>query len=265
MLTAEQLRQREGKLTASRIGILMGGDERELLDLWREMVGDPSYQPEDLSGVWPIRLGEATEQANLDWYEYKTGRKLTRRGEVVICPAADWAAATLDGWDASYPGPIDCKHVGGFEPREKIVARYTPQLFWQMIVTGGRWSALSIIEGAREPVIEEVPWDAGYAAELWRRAEAFMECVTTLTPPVVLAPVAAPVAPEKFRDVDMSMNNAWAAYAADWLEHHPAAKKFETAAKELKALIEGDVGKATGHGVVVKRDKANRLSISATK
>ncbi|HWG06035.1 MAG TPA: YqaJ viral recombinase family protein, partial [Beijerinckiaceae bacterium] len=170
MLTEQQLKARDGRLTASRIGILMGGDEADLLDLWRELVGDPSYHAEDLSGVWPVQLGTVTETLNLEWYERKTGNKLTRHGEVVVCPAADWAAATLDAWDATKPGPIDAKHVGGFEPREKVVARYTPQLFWQMIVTGARWSALSIIEGAREPVIEEVLWQAKYAAELWARA-----------------------------------------------------------------------------------------------
>lgn len=264
-LTAEQLRQREGKLTASRIGILMHGDEQELLNLWRGMIGDPSYQEDDLSGVWPVQLGTVTETLNLAWYERKTGHVLTRQGEVAVCPAADWAAATLDAWDTAMPGPIDAKHVGGFEDRAKIVARYTPQLFWQMIVTGARWSALSIIEGAREPVIEEVLWDGDYAAELWSRAEAFMECVRDLTPPVALAPIAAPVAPEQWRTVDMAESNAWGEHAAIWLEHHSASKKFETASKEIKALVAADVGKATGHGVVCKRDKANRLSISAAK
>jgi predicted phage-related endonuclease len=264
-LTVEQLRQRDGKLTASRIGVLMHGDEAELLDLWRELVGDPSYHAPDFDSIWAVQLGVASEALNLAWYERKTGRKLTRQGEVVVCPAADWAAATLDAWDAEKPGPIDAKHVGGFEPRDRIVARYTPQMFWQMIVTGARWSALSIIEGAREPVIEEVLWDESYAAELWKRAEAFMEAVRTLTPPVTLAPVAAPVAPEQWRTVSMQGNNAWASHAADWLLHHPAAKKFEAAAKEIKALIEADVGIATGHGLVCKRDKANRLSISAMK
>lgn len=56
-LTTEQLRQRDGKLTASRIGVLMSGDEAELLDLWREMVGDPSYHAPDFDSIWPVQLG----------------------------------------------------------------------------------------------------------------------------------------------------------------------------------------------------------------
>lgn len=96
MLTPEQLKARDGKLTASRVGVLMSGDEAKILSLWREMLG--LQEPEDLSGVWAVRRGEATEQLNLDWFERKTGKKVTRRGEVVVHPEHDWAACTLDGW-----------------------------------------------------------------------------------------------------------------------------------------------------------------------
>ena len=97
MLTAEQLRQREGRLTASRVACLMTGDEEKIMDLWREMTGDPSYHAEDLSGVWPVRMGEATEALNLEWFSRKTGRAVTRQGEaVVVCPSFSWAACTLD-------------------------------------------------------------------------------------------------------------------------------------------------------------------------
>lgn len=262
-LTLEQRKAREGKLTASVVGCLMTGDQDKIMNLWRELTGDPSYTPEDMSGIWPVQLGHATEELNLAWYTRKTGRPLTRHGEVAVCPAADWAAATLDAWDAAEPGPIDAKCVGGFEPREKVVARYTPQMHWQMIVTGARWSALSIIEGAREPIIEVVEWNADYAAELWRRAEAFMQCVWDLTPPIALPPVEAPVAAVK--TYDMEGNNAWAMNAGLWLENHPAKKRFEGAEKELKAFVPADAALAKGHGIVCKRDRAGRLSISAAK
>lgn len=258
-LTAEQLRAREGKLTASRVACLMRGDEAKIMALWSEMVGDPDFVPDDLSGVWPVRLGEATEALNLDWYERKTGRALTRRGEVVICPHADWAAATLDGWDAAISAVVECKHVGGREARQTVLNRYQPQFHWQMICSTARQTMASIIEGSSEPVIETVPFDETYAAELWRRAEAFMQCVRDLTPPIVLAPVAAPVKAE--RDVSMQGNNAWAMGAADWLANRAAAKKFSTAETDIKELIPSDVKRAHGHGIECTRDRANRLSI----
>jgi hypothetical protein len=187
MLTTQQLKARDGKLTASRVGILMSGDEAAVLALWQEMLGE--REPEDLSAVWPVQLGTITEPLNLAWYERATGHKLSRHGEVVICPRAEWAACTLDAFDETLSGPVEAKHVGGFEARDKIIARYYPQTTWQMLCTGTKSVALSIIEGAREPAIEIGELDQSYADELWRRAEAFMQCVWNLTPPVC-APVS---------------------------------------------------------------------------
>jgi YqaJ-like viral recombinase domain len=96
MLSSEQIEARKGKLTASRIACLMTGDAVAIDRLYREMIGEE--QPEDLSGIWPVQLGTATEQLNLDWYERKNRTPVTRRGEVVVHPEYSWAACTLDGW-----------------------------------------------------------------------------------------------------------------------------------------------------------------------
>lgn len=258
-LTEAQLKARDGKLTASRVACLMTADPDKIMNLWREMVGDPAFVPEDLSGVWPIRLGEATEALNLSWYERKTGRALTRQGEVVICPRADWAASTLDGWDDSFPAVIECKHVGGFEARDIVIARYQPQLHWQMICTGARQAILSIIEGAKEPALEAVDFDEIYGAELWTRAEMFMACVRDLVEPVTLAPIAGPVKAEKI--YDMRESNAWAAHAGTWLEQRAAAKAFDAAVKEIRALVPADAAKAHGAGIIATRNRAGAISI----
>ena len=100
MLTEAQCRARDGKLTASRVGVLMSGDEAAIYALWREMIGDPDYKPEDLSDVWAVQLGSCTENLNLDWYERRTGRSVTRCGDVVVqsppCPGPPppWTAGT---------------------------------------------------------------------------------------------------------------------------------------------------------------------------
>jgi hypothetical protein len=73
------------------------------------------------------------------------------------------------------------------------------------------------------------------------------------------------VAFEKLREANMSESNEWGAFAADWLANKDAAKKFENAAKDIKALVKPDVGLAFGHGVHVKRAKNNSLTISAEK
>jgi predicted phage-related endonuclease len=263
MLSPDQIKLRDGKLTASRVACLMTGDAEKVMNLWRELVGDPAFVAEDLSAVWPVQLGAHTEVLNLDWYERRTGKPLSKRGDVMVHAQHDWAAATLDGWDDDLSAPVECKHVGGFEKTAAILERYAPQAHWQMIVTGARQCVFSIIEGAREPVIEIVERDDWYASVLWERAEQFMECVRSLTPPVVQAPVAAPVKAEK--TYDMTGNNQWASEAVTWITTRQAAKDNAAADKALKAMIPADAIKCLGHGITASRSKAGAISIRELK
>lgn len=256
-LTPEQRRLREGKLSASEVGKLMSGDADKIMNLWRVKVGE--IDEPDLSGVWPVALGVHTEALNLFWYRRTTGRPLELCGEVVTHPNCAWACATLDGFDNELVGPVDAKHVGGFEKLQTIVARYSAQMHWQMDCTGTKRSALSIIEGSREPVIEYIDWDAEFSKELWRRAAIFMQCVWDLTPPVAFPPIQAPVAAVK--EVDMSTSNAWAVNAENWLKTKGYARSCAIAEKELKALVAPDVKRAYGSGIEIARDRANRMSI----
>jgi hypothetical protein len=98
MLSPEQIAARKGKLTASRVACLMVADTAKIMQLYLELTDDPSFVPEDFSMVWPVRLGECTEQLQLDWFQEKNGLQVTRRGEVVVDPELDWLACTLDGW-----------------------------------------------------------------------------------------------------------------------------------------------------------------------
>lgn len=262
MLNPDQLKARDGKLTASRVACLMTGSEADILALWQEMVGDPAFVPQDLSGVWPVQLGSCTEDLNLSWYERKHN-PVSRRGEVVVHPQFDWAACTLDGWSDEWQAPIECKHVGGREELSVILDRYQPQAHWIMTVTGARQCIFSIIEGAREPIIEHVIWDDAYAAELMTRAQAFWLCVQTLTPPCAVPPVAAPVRAENV--YDFSTSNQWCSEAITWLTNKTAAKDFAGAEKALKALIPADAARVFGAGLECKRDRAGRLSLRGEK
>jgi hypothetical protein len=259
MLTEEQRRLREGKLTASRISCLMTGDREKIYALWREMVGDPTYEEPNLDEVWAVQLGNATERLSLDWYE-RLHSPISRRGEVVVHPDFDWAAATLDGFDVGLPGPVEAKHVSGFEKYETVLARYMPQLHWQMECTQTKKCAFSVIQGARQPFVEIVEFDMAYGAELMSRAKKLMECIWNLTPPVELDPVDYQKA-SALKDYDFTGSNHWAAYAKDFLDHQKAAKLFKDAETQLKGLIPDDARSVSGHGVFAKRDRALRISV----
>jgi predicted phage-related endonuclease len=257
VLTAEQIKAREGKLTASRVACLMTGDKEALLRLYREMIGEA--QPEDLSKVWPVRLGETTEKLQLDWYEQKNAHAVIQRGCVMVHPVMTWAAATLDGWIFDLNCPIEAKHVGGREPFEVIIDRYQPQKQWTMFVTGAPQCALSVIMGASEPIVEFIPRDDAYIEEMVKRGEMFMRHVADKTPPVALDPVAPPADAKK--TYDMTGQNAWASSSFVWIETKPAADRCRDAEKILKSLVPADAKKCFGHGTQITRDRAGRLSL----
>jgi predicted phage-related endonuclease len=259
MLNAEQIKARTGKLTGSRIACLMQGDAEKIMQLWLEMTDDPSFVPEDLSRVWPVRRGECTEQLNLDWFEMKNGTPVTRRGEVVVHPKYDWAAVTLDGFIDYVYCPIEAKDLGGREPIEVIIERYWPQLGWLMECTGTNRCALSMIIGGNEPVVEFIERDDNYIAEMVKRGEQFMTHVANKTPPVVLDAVAAPIDASKIYEMDE--DNVWGDQAAVWLNTRSATVQNRDAEKILKSRVPEDAKKCFGHNVQITRDRAGRLSL----
>lgn len=259
-LTKEQLAERRKGIGASDAAKIMAG---EFHALWLDKTG--RSEPEDLSGVWAVQLGCATESLNLDWYERKTGGEAVARGEIYICPDHPFLRCTLDGFDRKDRAVIEAKHVNGFSRIEDVRERYFPQVQHQMIVTGARKAILTVIIGSNEPVLETIEYDDFWATDYLARAKEFWGYVERDEEPPQGKPMdITPVAPEKMRTVDFTGNNEFAAQAADWLANQAAAKTFEGAAKALKAMVEPDVKLATGHGIAISRT-GRGLSIKQEK
>lgn len=251
-LTKDQIAARRLGIGGSDAAKIMGTDE-DWHALWLEKTG--RAEGADLSHVFAVQLGHATEPLNLDWYELTTGHLVTRRGEVVVCPDYAMLRCTLDGYDAARPAVIQAKHVNGFSKLPDVLARYTPQVTHEMICTETPNGLLSVIVGTNEPAVLEVPYDEFYANEYIDRCRRFWAYVVEDREPAgAPAPIAPPTPIELMRVVDMQGSNQWAALADDWLTNEPAAKKFDKAVKGLKGLIEADVREASGHGLVATRD-----------
>ncbi len=265
-LTAEQKLERRNGIGGSDASIIMECDPAALIALWEQKRG--VSEPEDLSRVLPVQMGSFTEPLNLYWYELTTGRLVTHEGELRKATAYPFMRCTLDGLTttgAGNPAVFQAKHVNAFSKIEDVAQKYMAQIHHEMHVCGVRHAILSVFIGTLTYEHVEIECDDFYLAQLIDREREFWRCVESGEPPVQTAPVPAPALPTKFRTVSMEGNNAWASNSADWLANGAAAKKFETAAKEIKALVESDVGTATGHGIEVKRSKAGSLTIKAMK
>jgi predicted phage-related endonuclease len=261
-LTAEQRAARRHTLGGSDANILMNGDPAAIHQLWLVKTG--RAEDDDLSRVLPVQMGSWTEEFNRYWYEMTTGRLVTHEGHVI---RTGDRACTLDGMTTTEAGKeavFEAKHVNQFSKIDEVAQKYMPQLHHNMFLACAHHAVLSVFVGTQTYEFIEVVADEWYTAALLDREREFWLSVTSDTPPAGLPAIPAPAPPEKWRTVDMGSSNAWASHAADWLANRAAAKKFDGAVKELKGLVEPDVGRAFGHGVEAKRSKAGAISIKET-
>lgn len=259
-LSVEAVSRRVLSIGGSDANVLMSGDPQAVLALWECKTGRRA--PDDLSDVLRVVMGQFTEPLNAAWFEKQTGLAIGRRGEALAHPEDAWRTANLDG---AVNGAIwEAKHVGSFWKDDAILAKYQPQLHHNMAVAGLAKAHLSVFKGNADWLHFEVSLDPAYAAAVRKAEWSFWLAVQSDEPPV---PYDAPPPPaaDAMREIDMTGSNAWAQFAADWLETRAQAKRFETAAKEIKALVEADVKLATGHGIVCSRSKAGALTIKEAK
>ena len=75
--------------------IIMGKDEKALLRLWKEKLGEAAHP--DLSGELIVQLGLVTEDLNRRWYERNAGQQVVGVQSRLFHRSIPWMAATLDG------------------------------------------------------------------------------------------------------------------------------------------------------------------------
>lgn len=260
--TDEELLGRRKFIGGSDSRILMSGDAEEIYRLWERKTG---RAPEpDLSDNLAVQCGIHLEELNARWHARITGNPVTHRNEFCTSPKYYWMACNLDGRvaaDDGTPAVFEAKWMGAFTSLDGVVQRNYWQLLHNMLATGLERAVLSILTGRPSYEMFEAELDEFEAARLIEREREFWRHVETDTPPPGMKPVEAPVPPEKWRTVDMTGSNMWADAADRWLENRVAAKTFEGAARELKGLVEPDVGKASGHGVAISRSKTGAMTI----
>jgi predicted phage-related endonuclease len=260
-LSAADLLDRRGYINASECPTICGDDPAKRLRLWQEKTGQ--VEPEDLSDVLPVQLGSYTEAFNRVWFERVSGLTVTDRGLVI---RDEHLRCTLDGMTQYREMPCvwEAKHIGAFSKVDDAVQRYFPQVFVQMHLTRTKQAILSILHGTQNYEWVHVEWDDAYGASVLDRISEFWADVQFKQPPADAPGLPSPK-PELFKAYDFSAKNEWTSLEVDWTQNEAAAKKFEKAAKDLKALVPADASEVTGKGTVCKRDKAGKLSIKVKK
>jgi hypothetical protein len=270
-LTAEQLRLREGKITASFLPQLMAGDAPAIYAKWLELIGDPAWEPEDNTNNWPMHFGSFVESFALDWHQRRTGRALVRRGEVVDHPSWPGIACTLDAFRADDRCAIDVKCCGAFQAINDICNYYSPQLICQRACTAADRVAILLVHGGAEPIEIPVDIDRDYETAVWQRVREFQHCVENLTPPVTLD-IKRIVPPEQWRAVDLNRDSEQYNWSGEmipllvtWADTEAHAKQNAEAKEKIKVLLPDDVGHVTYAGLIIARNRAGAVSIKRAR
>ena len=256
-----------------RKGFLGGTDAKRIMDgdwhqLWLEKTGQA--EAVDLSGVFAVQLGRATEAFHLDWINVRDDLGLSPPSNRVHHPVHTFMAANIDAWSTTRSSFVDTKHSNGSATKESMAAMYLPQFAHYCNVFDVDHGWLSFIAGNDDPVLVKVTPPLLYRDELIEHELRFWWHVTEGVAPDIIpnASLARTVGRAKnvllddMRTVDMTGKNQWASYAADYILNIDGAEKFEAAKKGMKEMVGADVREAHGHGIRIKRNKAGSLLFS---
>jgi hypothetical protein len=259
-LSADEEDYRIGKFTGSLANVVMNAtSEAALINAWLVKTGQEPPPPE----TWAMRAGAHMESLILDEREFKTGHKLTRRGEIVDHPTNSDICVKLDGYRATDDAIVEVKFLAPWRTRDEFVPAYYAQCILQALCTGARNAILLVAQGTSDPVEHEIVFDQDYADELMRRAAAFIVCMKTLTPPCPLPPI---VPRDKWRTIDLDKEPTnWSGELIDHLNVHAttadAAERHAKAGEDARSLVPADVGKVLVRQWQITRDKRGLLSI----
>jgi predicted phage-related endonuclease len=250
---------RRNFIGGSDASIIMGTDEAALLRLWREKRGE--VEPEDLSGNLLVQLGLATEELNRRWYEASTGEVVTDVQSKIRHPVLRWMGATLDGRVQGSEAVFEAKFMLPWSFSEEAAAeKYMPQLQHNMCVAAARTAVLSVITGGGKWVEILAHADSLYQHLIVTAERKFWRSVESGEPPKLFGVDRPTLRLETVRTVDMSSSNAWAEFAAVFLQTRRPHLEHEQAKAELKSLMPEDAKEAFGHGVRAKRSKSGAIS-----
>lgn len=196
-LSAAAIANRRSGIGGSDANVIVAGDPGAVLHLWRVKRGEVA--PERLDDVLPVMLGQWTEDFSRQWFERQTGLTVGDAGAAFRHPEREWMTCTVDGL-VRHPGGrltvFEAKHCSARATAPELIARYTPQLTHNMLVTGADDAVLSVIYGNARWEAYSVELDLFYAAELIEAEQMFWDCVQTGRRPVARR---IPVPPQRLR------------------------------------------------------------------
>lgn len=243
--------------------------EGDWLTVYEEKLG--IRQPPDLDDVFPVQLGKFTESLHRDWFAKRSNKSLYLLNDktVRVHPKHSFMFGHLDAWVPEDGTFLEMKHSNSNASFREKATYYMPQMAHYASICGVQKCWFSLIPGNSEPVWGEIEITTDYIDALVEAEQAFWwhveNEVPPLEPPAGVLPAINKLGEankiDGLRAYDFTNKNEFTSLAADWLANREAAQTFDKAVKELKTHVPADAAEVIGVGIIIKRDKAGRLSI----
>ena len=186
----------QDKISSSDARAIASGDYYDLEKLWEQKI---NHLKDDLSNVFPVQLGLATEEFHTSWLN----KQLTKNNvagyghehylmyEQAHCvvesdsPAHPFTlASTIDIAYAEeslsqnkHISLVELKHTGEYSNLDKVIENYYPQLQHHMYVWGVEWIMISAIFGNKRQQHDIVKRDDKFLSDYMKRVMELGELI----------------------------------------------------------------------------------------
>lgn len=247
-----------------RKGFIGGSDcvrimEGDWLNLWLVKTGQA--ESDDLTGNIAVQLGIHTEGFNLDWFEKQYDCILSHHQHEVQIAIGDIPAKGII--DAMWNGlVVEAKHTNDRNNMSSMIERYMPQLQLYLKLTASEGAHLSVIFGNGRWESNYVSYNEDYFNSMWAVVSDFWGYVVRNEQPVsinVPEIKTDKIAVDNMVRRDAGNENEFISKAFDYIKHKDAAKSFETAKADLKAMVGSNEREVYCDILTIKRSKNGSL------
>jgi predicted phage-related endonuclease len=234
------------------------------LELWQIKTG--RTESEDLSDNLAVQLGIYTEDFNLEWFQTHQDvllleQQVTFEGNINNVPAK----GTVDAICLHEHSIVEAKHTNAYNNMDAVIEYYMPQIQLYMRLADCNGAYMSVIFGNNKWESAHVARNDKYFDSMWTVVSDFWGYVVRDEEPVgVDTPTLSidSIAVDQMVKRDAQKDNHFISRAVDYIENEEAAKAFEAAKKDLKAMVGDNEREVYCDLLTVKRDKRGSLRIT---
>lgn len=275
--------ERKGFIGGSDLYDIMHGNWHKL---WLIKTG--RQEPEDLSHLFNVRLGQHTEDFNMQWLGYskfvvipsQTVKRSTKITEVSMNISGVPYKGQLDGvaveensqrtWDECIEQSthvVECKHTSSYKTMSDMLDAYLPQMHLYMRLSDKKFCLFSVIFGNRHEYVE-VTYNEEYWKEVHKLVYNFWQHVKDDTEPPTEDAVSLDWKTVEIDNLiarDANKENFFVRTAQRYIETIDVAKENEQYKKELTSSMNDNEREVFCDLLTIKRDKRGAKRISVKK